>query len=233
MAGHTPAVTRAIGVGASAGGLDALIRLVRGIPADIEAPVLIVLHLAPSRRSMLPAILGRHTDLPVRPAEEGEPLVAGTILVAPADRHLLVADGRVRLERGPRENGSRPAVDPMFRALAAEFPGRAVAVVLSGALADGASGARFLAASGGHVLVQDPRDATVPSMPERTLAAVPAASVLRADEMGPALATLVRGLAPEDDRGVPAADSPMAPSRSPGAGDRVADTVDVDPERAA
>jgi two-component system, chemotaxis family, protein-glutamate methylesterase/glutaminase len=194
---------RAIGVGASAGGLDALVLLVRGLPADLAAPVLIVLHLAPDGRSVLAQILDRQTDLDVVPGEDGAPLQAGVIVVARPDRHLLVRDGRVRLDSGPKVNGSRPAVDPLLSTLAAEFGAGSVAVILSGALGDGASGARAVVAAGGAVLVQDPADAMVSSMPESALAAVgPAAQILPADELGLALGRLARepmvfGVSPE------------------------------------
>jgi two-component system chemotaxis response regulator CheB len=193
------ALERAIGVGASAGGLDALIRLVRSLPDDLDAPILVVLHLAPTGRSRLPEILGRNTALDVRVAEDGMPLERGTIHVAPADRHLLVRDGRMLLERGPKENGSRPAVDPMLRTLAAEFGSGAIAVILSGALGDGSAGARAVARAGGAVLVQDPADATISSMPETALAAAgPVARVLRADELGVELGRLAQQTPMED-----------------------------------
>jgi two-component system chemotaxis response regulator CheB len=195
----------AIGVGASAGGLDALTRLVRGLPADLAAPVLIVLHLTPSGRSLLPEILARETPLAVLLAEEGALLRPGTVHVAPPDAHLLARDGRVRLEHGPRENSARPSVDPMLRSLAAEFGPRAIAVILSGALGDGAAGARAVADAGGTVLVQDPADASVRSMPDKALAAVGAVARRRsADELGPELGRLARG--------APILDTPSVPS---------------------
>src|SRR2546423_5024193 len=161
----------AVGIGASAGGIEALIRLVRGLPADLDAVVLVVVHIPASSRSLLPKIRARETRLPVTTAEHDTPLRPGTILVAPPDRHLLVADGRVVLERGPKENGARPAVDPTLRALAAAYGAQAVGVVLSGALGDGSAGARAVDAAGGRVLGQEPMGATGPSMPEGAIAA--------------------------------------------------------------
>jgi|SRR5690349_12237583 len=183
----------AVGIGASAGGIEALVRLVATLPPDLDAAVLIVLHLSPGGPSLLPDILGRRTSLPTAQAHDGDPLIAGRILVAPPDRHLVVEDGRVRLERGPKENGVRPAVDPMLRSLAAGYGSRSVAVILSGALGDGAGGARVVAAAGGRVIVQDPDDAVVMSMPERALAAVgDVAAVVPANEVGEMLAEIVR-----------------------------------------
>lgn len=189
---HSEFPRSVVGIGASAGGVEALIRLVAGLPRDLDAALLVVLHLPPTGPSVLAEILGRHCALPTAPAQDGEPLVAGRMLVAPPDRHLLVEDGHVRLERGPKENGVRPAVDPMLRSLAAAYGPRSVAVILSGALGDGAGGARVVAAAGGHVLVQDPDDAVVSSMPQRAIERVDgAAAVLGADDIGERLVGLL------------------------------------------
>jgi two-component system, chemotaxis family, protein-glutamate methylesterase/glutaminase len=186
--------THVVGIGASAGGVDALTRLVRRLPAGLPFAVCIVLHVPATGRSLLAAILVRQTDMDVEVAADDETVRAGRIYVAPADRHLTIADGRVRLDRGPKENGVRPAVDPMLRSLAAAYGERAVAVVLSGALGDGSSGALAVRRAGGTVLVQDPQDATVPSMPESALRAIGEAdAVFSASELGPALIRLADG----------------------------------------
>lgn len=161
-----------VGIGASAGGVDALTQLVRHLPANLPAAICIVLHIPALGRSLLAPILNRHTDLEVRVAGNGEALRAGRVYVAPNDRHLLVSDGVLELERGPKENGVRPAVDPMLRTLAAAYGPRAIAVILSGALGDGSSGAIAVRDAGGAVIVQDPEDAPVPGMPESALRAV-------------------------------------------------------------
>jgi two-component system chemotaxis response regulator CheB len=185
---------RVVGIGASAGGVDALTRLFGRLNGDLPAVVLVVLHVPATGRSLLAPILDRHTALDVRVAEDGEALVPGRVYVAPADRHLVVANGHVRLERGPKENAVRPAVDPMLRSLAAVYGDQAVAVVLSGALGDGSSGALAVKLAGGTVIVQDPEDATVPSMPESALRAVGKPdAVLTADAIGPELAKLAQG----------------------------------------
>jgi two-component system, chemotaxis family, protein-glutamate methylesterase/glutaminase len=184
--------TCVVGIGASAGGIDALTRLVGRLPAQLPAAVCVVLHIPATGRGMLAAILARHTALAVDVATEGEPLCAGRIYVAPPDRHLTVRDGHLRLDRGPKEHGARPAVDPMLRSLAVAYGTRAVAVVLSGALGDGSSGALAVRNAGGAVLVQDPVDATVPSMPESALRALGEAdAVLPAGALGAAVARLV------------------------------------------
>jgi two-component system chemotaxis response regulator CheB len=188
------APSRVVGIGASAGGVDALTRLVRNLPAQLPVAVCIVLHVPATGRSLLGAILARHTDMDVEVAEDGAPVRAGRIYVAPADRHLTVEDGLLRLDRGPKENGVRPAVDPMLRSLATAYGERAVAVVLSGALGDGSSGALAVRHAGGTVLVQDPEDATVPSMPESALRAIgDADGVMPAHELGHAVTQLADG----------------------------------------
>lgn len=152
-------------VGASAGGVEALRTVVGELPADLPAAVLIVLHVPRSTPSALPMILSRVTPLPVRPAVDGEPLRHGRVYVAPVDRHLLLLGNRIRLSRGPAENGHRPAIDPLFRAAARSFGPRVIGVVLSGSRDDGAAGLASIAARGGTTIVQDPRDAIFPSMP--------------------------------------------------------------------
>jgi two-component system chemotaxis response regulator CheB len=180
-----------VGIGASAGGVDALVRLFQALQRDVPAAVLVVLHVPATGRSLLAPILDRHTDLDVRVAEHGEAIVPGRVYVAPPDRHLVVHDGTVRLERGPKENAARPAVDPMLRSLAAAYGEHGIAVILSGALGDGSSGALAVKLAGGTVIVQDPADATVPSMPESALRTVGSVdAVLTAEAIGGELTRL-------------------------------------------
>jgi two-component system, chemotaxis family, protein-glutamate methylesterase/glutaminase len=183
---------RLVVIGASAGGVQTLHELLGALPADLPATVLVVVHIPPVGESALPRVLARAGALPARHPRDGDPLTAGEILVAPPDRHLLVQDSRVRLRRGPWENRQRPAIDPLFRSAAAARGSGVVAVVLSGALDDGAVGAASVAAQDGLVLVQDPAEARVSSMPRAALAAVRRAQRLPAAELGPRIAELVR-----------------------------------------
>ncbi|HZD66216.1 MAG TPA: chemotaxis protein CheB, partial [Acidimicrobiales bacterium] len=154
-----------VAIGASAGGVEALSRLMAGLPEDLPAAVLVVLHVSPSSSSVLPGILTRSGRLPAHHAEDGEPLIAGRVYVAPPDRHLIVEDGKVTLWRGPRENGVRPAIDTLFRSVATTYGPAAVGVVLSGMLDDGTAGLLALKRAGAVCLVQDPADSAFPSMP--------------------------------------------------------------------
>jgi two-component system, chemotaxis family, protein-glutamate methylesterase/glutaminase len=164
MRGHDIVV-----VGASAGGVEALGRLTRSLPEDLPAALFVVLHVPSSTSSALPSILDRQGPLPARHASDGEPIRRGRIYVAPPDSHMLIGRDTIRLSRGPRENGHRPAVDPMFRSAARAHGLRAVGVVLSGVLDDGAAGLLAIKVMGGIAIVQDPDDALYPSMPHNAI----------------------------------------------------------------
>lgn len=189
----------AIGMGASAGGLRPLREVVAGLPADLPAAVFAVLHVSATGTSVLPEILQRATALEVVRAEDGLPVRPGCVVVAPPDRHLVVEaapDGgapRIRLTLDPRENGHRPAIDPLLRSLAATYGERAAGVILSGSREDGATGLAQLKAAGGAALVQNPADADHPSMPVHALAATAVDAALPVPALAPALIALAHG----------------------------------------
>jgi len=180
-------------VGASAGGVEALRDFVAGLPADLPAAVLVVLHMPTGGRSALATVLGRPSTLPVRAAVEGAALVPGTVTVAVPDRHLLLAEGnRVTLSLGPRENGHRPSVDALFRSAAQVAGPRVVGVVLSGALDDGAAGMVAVRRRGGVGIVQDFDDALYDSMPRAARAAGDVEHVVPVKEMSALIGALLR-----------------------------------------
>lgn len=190
MATATSATRDIIVIGGSSGGLEALRTLVRGFEPGLPASVFVVLHMGAN--SHLAPILGRAGTLPVVAAESGEHFEHGKIYVGVPGLHLLLHDGHILLRRGPRENLSRPAIDPLFRSAAASFGGRVIGVVLSGALSDGAAGLRAIKRCGGLAVVQDPDEAVVSDMPRNALHHVGADHVCKAKDMAPLLGKLAR-----------------------------------------
>lgn len=176
--GGDPIAGRLVVVGASAGGIAALARLLGDLPVDLDVAIAVVEHLAPGVPSVLPRILQRSTPLHVVPGGDGVRPRAGHVYVAVPDYHLVVGDdGLLRLDGGLTENGFRPSVDRLFRTAAQSFGPRVLGVVLSGSLHDGAAGARAVELGGGSVAVQDPQDADHRSMPEASLEVVERAFV--------------------------------------------------------
>ncbi len=161
-------------VGASAGGVEALTILVSGLPPNLAAAVFVVLHTMPRGTSFLPGIFSSAGPLPASHPENDAPIEHGQIYVAPPDFHMLVDKGRIRLTKGPRENRTRPAIDPLFRSASRAYGSRVIGVVLSGMLDDGSSGLTAIKRRGGVAIVQDPDDAAFGSMPNSALRAVEA-----------------------------------------------------------
>jgi two-component system chemotaxis response regulator CheB len=180
-----------IAIGASAGGVGSLQRLVEHIPADFPAAILVALHLPDGIRSMLPAILTRAGNLPATQALNGERLLPRHIYVAPAGFHLTVHRGRLVVSRGAREHGLRPAIDPLFRSAAIAYGPRAIGIVLSGLLDDGTVGLREIKRAGGIAVVQDPRDTEWPSMPQNALNHVEVDYCVPAAQIGTLLQQIV------------------------------------------
>jgi two-component system chemotaxis response regulator CheB len=187
--GHVPLRHAVIVVGASAGGVEALAALAGGLPRDLVAAVFVVLHTT-ERPSALPEILARVCPLPVVPAADGAAIQPGSLYVAPAGRHLLVSRGHMHVVEGPRENGFRPAIDPLFRSASRAYGPLAIGVILSGMLDDGTAGLLAIKARGGAAVVQDPDEAIAPSMPRSALAYVAVDYSVASAEMGPLLGRL-------------------------------------------
>jgi len=177
-------------IGASAGGMDALQKLVATLPAGTRASLFVVWHLSPGVRSVLPEVLTRNGPLPASHPKDGDRIEPGRIYVAPPDHHMLLERGYIRVAKGPKENRFRPAVDPLFRSAAYVFGTRAVGIVLSGALDDGTSGLWTIKMRGGTAVVQDPADAMHRSMPLNALENVQVDYKATAAEMGPLIAKL-------------------------------------------
>ncbi len=183
-------------IGASMGGIEALSVLLGRLPADLPASVFIVLHTADHGPSLLADVLGRTSSLPVLIAKEAQRFAPGLVYLAPPDRHLLVGADHVHIRRGPRENGTRPAIDPLFRSAAANCTTRVIGVLLTGLLNDGTAGLQAIKRCGGLAVVQDPSEAAYDQMPQSAIQHVPVDHVRSLEEIAAALPRLARGARP-------------------------------------
>jgi two-component system chemotaxis response regulator CheB len=181
-----------IAIACSAGGLNALSRVLSALPADLEAPILVVQHLDPRHRSLMASILGQRTQLRVKEAEEGEKISRGSVYVAPPNRHLLVnADRTLSLTQSELVHFVRPSADLLFESVAASHKDRAIAVVLTGSGSDGGMGVKAIKKMGGTVIVQDRQTSEFFGMPEAAIQAAPVDFILPLDEIPSALVTLI------------------------------------------
>lgn len=183
-------------IGCSAGGLEALGRIVQKLPADLRASVVIVQHIAPSPTPHLVTLLQRSSSLPIRWVEQGAPVVPAHIYVAPPDAHVLFEDDHFTLSRAPRENHARPSIDKLFRSAAATHGSRVIGALLTGMMHDGVAGLRAIQEAGGHTIVQDPNDAAYPELPGHALSVMRPNRVLRVEQIGPTIAALAEDPVP-------------------------------------
>jgi two-component system chemotaxis response regulator CheB len=187
-------------VGASAGGIAALRRLIEQFPAGLPASIFVVVHVPAEHRSMLPSLLERAGRLPAAHPSDGDGIECGRIYVAPPDRHMVIEHGRVRLARGARENHHRPAIDALFRSAAQAFGPQVIGVVLSGSLDDGTAGLIAIKRHGGVAVVQDPDDADYPEMVRSALANDHVDHSLPVADMGALIERLIDAEVPEMPR---------------------------------
>jgi len=182
-----------VGIGASAGGLNAIQEIISQFPADLNAAVFIVLHV--SKLGMPEFMIERmkkNTRLDCKIAKQDDKIVPGTIYFAAPDAHLLVKDDRIVLGYGPAENRFRPSIDVLFRSIAASHGGRGVGVVLTGFLNDGTVGSNAIKQSGGYTIVQDPNEAEYPDMPLSVLETMEVDHCVSLSKMGETIAHIVR-----------------------------------------
>jgi two-component system chemotaxis response regulator CheB len=179
-------------IGGSSGASAPLKEILSGLPADVPAAIFVVLHIPARDIGILATVASGAGKLPVRQAENGLPIENGHIYLAAPDRHLLLADGRMMFGKGPPENLSRPAIDPLFRSAALHYGPRVIGVVLSGLLSDEAAGLNAIKRCGGLAVVQDPADAIADEMPRRALEAATVDLCVPAGRLGDVLSDLVR-----------------------------------------
>jgi two-component system, chemotaxis family, protein-glutamate methylesterase/glutaminase len=185
-----------VAVASSAGGLHALTDLLSKLPHEFPVPIVVVQHLDPRHRSLMAEILSRRTALAVKQAEAGESLRAGTVYVAPPDRHLLITGDMVSLADTELVHFLRPSADLLFESVAASYRRGAIAVVLTGTGKDGAMGVLAIKKTGGTVLVQSRESAEFPGMPEAAIQSGAVDFVLPLEELPGALLSLVMPTAP-------------------------------------
>jgi two-component system chemotaxis response regulator CheB len=177
-------------IGCSAGGVEALPRIVQQLPPDLGAAIFIVQHMAATATPYLVSILARASQLPVVWAEQGGAIEHRRVVVAPPDAHLLLADHHVWLSKAPAESHARPSINKLFRSAAAACGRRVIGVLLTGMLEDGVAGLGAIRDAGGVVIVQDPRDAAYPELPSRALQALEPDRTLPIDAIGSAIIAL-------------------------------------------
>ena len=177
-------------IGASAGGIETMLELLRLLPQDFPAPILLVIHTAMNSPGLLARVLQRESGVLVVNAKNGKKIQSSHIYVAPPNFHLVVEGDRVRLMNGTVENRHRPAIDPLFRSAARSLGSTAVGVILSGYLDDGCAGLLRIKAAGGTTIVQSPEDALVPYMPRNALERVNPDYVVPVRELVPLMSRL-------------------------------------------
>lgn len=185
-------------MGGSSGGYEALRTILSELPADFPVPIVVVSHVSADSGLLLPELLDHHCALTAREAEDKAPLAPARIQVAPPGYHLLVeADGTFSLSVDPKVRGVRPSIDVLFESAADAYGAGVIGVVLTGANDDGAQGLRAISDAGGIGIVQDPKEARAPEMPEAAIAAGGADHVLPLAAIPGLLLTLIGGTGPD------------------------------------
>jgi len=187
-------------IGCSMGGMKALMTIFEVLPKDFPLPIVVAQHRYKTSNEALPAYFRRHTALDVVDALDKQWVQPGTVYLAPADYHLLVdrdgEHGELSLSVDAAVAYSRPSIDVMFESAADAYGQGVIGIVLTGANADGARGAKRIKQRGGFVIVQDPQSAESPSMPEAAIAAARVDRILPLERIGPFLIELCRSTSP-------------------------------------
>jgi two-component system chemotaxis response regulator CheB len=183
-----------VAIAASAGGLTALTAILGRLPATFRAIVVVVQHLDPRHRSLMPEIIGRRSSLPVHQAVEGSEVQVGHVYLAPPAHHLLInGDATISLTQTELVNFVRPSADLLFESVAAAYGERAIAVVLTGTGSDGSMGVTAIKKRGGTVIAQDEASSQFFGMPSAAIRTGVVDFVLSLDEIPAALQMLLAG----------------------------------------
>lgn len=183
-----------VAIGTSLGGLAAVLAIIPRLPADLSVPVLLVQHRGTASEGGLAEMLSEYTPLRVEEAEDKTTLTAGTLYVAAPDYHLLVeAPGTIALSTEAPVQFARPSIDVLFETAAEAYGAGVLAVLLTGASADGAAGLAHVKALGGRAIVQDPATAECATMPAAGIAAAPVDYILPLERIADHIVTLVEG----------------------------------------
>ncbi|MCU1646779.1 MAG: chemotaxis protein [Nocardia sp.] len=181
-----------VAVASSAGGVSALGVLLGALGPDLPVPIFVVQHLDPRHKTVLAQVLARRTELDVKLAETGERALAGTVYLAPPDRHLLVGDGGiVTLSSSELVHFLRPSADLLFESIAGAYGPRAIACVLTGTGSDGSMGVEAVKTRGGTVIAEDPATAEFTGMPKSAVSTGSVDFVLPLDEIAAVIRELV------------------------------------------
>lgn len=169
---------KAVVIGTSAGGVQALLHVLPQLPADLPVPVLAVIHMPADRSNVLAPLFASKCEVVVKEAEDKEHTAPGTVYFAPSDYHLLVEkNGDLALSSDDAVNFSRPSIDILFESAADTYREHLLAVLMTGANDDGARGLKAVAATGGHIIIEDPATAYARAMPEAGLKLCPTAQI--------------------------------------------------------
>ncbi len=176
-----------VAMGSSAGGLNALTQVLRSLPKNFPASIVVVQHLSPEHKSWIAKLLGHSTTMKVKQAEHGEIMLPGTAYIAPPDEHLLVGPGKIQLAHSQLVHFSRPSIDLLFESVAGTYGSRAIGVVLSGSGRDGSAGIRAIKEAGGITIAQSPDTAEFRPMPQAAVETGCIDFVLPLEKIGSAL----------------------------------------------
>ncbi len=190
--------SRLIVIGSSAGGMEALTKLVAQFPEDVPASIFIVNHMsADTTGEPLIKALNSSGALVCDHAQDGQEFKNSSLYLAPSDQHMLIGEGKILVTKGARENRSRPAIDPLFRSAAVAYGNRVIGIILTGYLDDGTSGMMAIKRCGGVCIAQDPQDAAYPDMPQSVISNVGVDHCVPIAEMGVLLSNILRSKLPK------------------------------------